>query len=112
MHSFSYPFSSNPASLILKSYHSLSHENPVFQANFISSHSLIISQIPKFTETFYRDTYFQSDSHTKKRIYKRATNHPTHLIPLSYYPTITKEKEKIQNAINKRRNLNPIPIMG
>lgn len=81
MHSFSYTFYQIQPSQILKSYHSLSHENPVFQANFISSHHLIISQIPKFTETFYHDTYFQSDSHTKKEYIKELPirNRQTHI---------------------------------
>lgn len=71
-----------------------------------------LSQFLKFQNLpkLFTMTHIFNQIHTqKKRIYKIATNHPTHLIPLS--PKITQEKEKIQNAINKRRNLNPIPIM-
>nr|DAY96479.1 MAG TPA: hypothetical protein [Caudoviricetes sp.] len=64
--------------------------------NFISSRHLIISQIPKFTETFYHDAYFQSDSHTKKEYIKEL---PT---ILSNFPTIIQNHSRAREGENTK----------
>ena len=102
MHSFSYPFLSNPAISNFKIIPFSISWKPSFPSKFhIFSLSYHFPNSKIYRNFLPWHTFSIRFTH-KKRIYKIATNHPTHLIPNSNFPAITPNHTRARKGENTK----------